>query len=737
MPTEIESDPIQTHVDNCVEKLCDIFTEQRKPGFCAVHFLCGPANAPGMIRKSSLNIKEGTDLFLFASQWQQQTPGADVKEKHKDVLLKYIRHLDRENTFLNVIKDSFKKAIDDDKNLEEIVIHFTHSSNSSKPYECNLPLDFTQFKSIGDSKKEGEWIYGPMVPNMLSPDITRKYFEYLYGLDRANDNEWAKLFEIGRAEVYGKKHLSFNDESYCKLEDLPLNIPSKETIPHWKAMSALQSAMLYFSYTSAKKKSISGTAVCVHNKRQALSDAFPFGLAIFSKKLTATEIAKVSHKLKISLNAICEEIAQSAEYGENIYPDFKEQIEDRTVFRDALKNLYVIPVQQYRIRAVGLWMLSIMEQLQDTIHEGGALEFFFSAGDESTFQDHHNIHFKQLDPDEVELFAVPNPDEVKRLAVPPKTKSDIIIEKAKQAAKVLGKEHFPWFERGRNALFWDITSDSFKPSGLIEIRGSSWEYAVAERFRDKQRLDIPMCLTIFSIGASKEAGAIILHGINSKDKEEKPAKVIELVRWRNKKWSKLGNDRKKKLLDKLTERLNYDGSDIGHLEEVVNIALMVADNPRTGGALLLSKNVAILDSFSKMGIPWHLKKSSMEDRISLISHDGATARQIAGGELGWRHRLLLLPDGDWSKIRKVLVEHSKELEKNFPLTGAGSRRWSAALSAFHDIVDCVIVISQDGDIQCWIIPNKSLSLDGSLILTLPQSGTSKLYDPEKGQMEYA
>jgi hypothetical protein len=155
-------------------------------------------------------------------------------------------------------------------------------------------------------------------------------------------------------------------------------------------------------------------------------------------------------------------------------------------------------------------------------------------------------------------------------------------------------------------------------------------------------------------------------------------------------------------------------------DEIIGITLRVADNPAHGGTLIILKKAGLNEkreqaSFTRMGIPWKFSNNS-QDIEALISHDGATVIQevetTGSPDVEWSFRLLLSADDVSPEVRKALQEMAHDMSLDFPLSGAGSRRWSSALAAFREDVQAVIVISQDGDISCWlasseIIKNKA------------------------------
>lgn len=688
-----ENDQIQNLVECCADEL---FKELTDTKLCIVHFLCGTMDTSGAIRKSSLRTKNS--LFsTLVGKCKLAGNKKLINIKHRDVLRDYIRYLDRRNTFLRVIEMIFTEKMGKNGTLNKLVIQ--------------IKIDTTLLPHRFDSDEETSsdncltviWKCGTDIPKTLIPSNAVQYLEdhYLPPQPGAEEVDWPLCFEIARSETFGRiLHESEQQEKTYNKEE-------KNTLS--KNLAALQAAMLYLEQCKRArgKEMLMGTAILIKlGKKERKDELLAFGVVILSPCIEDIQIVKVENIVRKFLCGAKKIVFPSVVIKtEHIEPRFagntkREENKQRNNFKKRVEGIFKLPVQKQQAKFIGLWLLYLTERLQNSVHEGDLLDFFFVAGDKSDFRDHPLITFKD--------FKNSMLRDLNSLAVPKK-----MSERDEEAPKIiLTKEHFPWFQGGRNALFYDVSGNSLHPLGLVAIKGSSWAYIVADRHYDRQSVKIPNCVTIFTTASPKGAGAIMTTG----------EKVEEIAKLKNSQWNVIGDDREKNLIDQLKNHLKIEESE--WLNEIAKLAILVADNPRTGGTILISKQ-ELENVFPEMGKAWAFENLSLEDRIALIAHDGATARNIA--DTGWKHRLLLLPDEVCSDVKKEIVEYSQNLGNKFPLSCVGSRRWSAAIAAFHPKVEAVIVISQDGDILCWASKCKS-ELDETLCLKLPQSGKALWYD---------
>lgn len=712
-----ENDQIQNYVEECANKLFEKITGTK---LCIAHFLCGTigtsdaSETSAAIRKSSIRVGTSCSLESYLGQEPSDTKLRNIK--HRDVLRDYIRGLDRRHTFLSVIEKIFLEKMNGINTPNKLVIQIKIDTAILSPHE----FDYDNGDKSDDSYTVN-WKFGNNLPKILIPTETNKYLRYLYSSDhsQSKDEKWHLFFQQARSEAFGRISLEYEEKHRI--------LKKEEKKCLWEKLAALQAAMLYLKQcvNAEDKILVRGTAILIKLKTEKDKPP-PLGVVILSPGIENNQIVEVENIVREFLCEATNIVFPSGVIeAEHIKPSFagnteSEKGEQRSDFKGRMNKIEIfkLPVQKQRAEIIGLWLLCLTERLQNSVHEGELLDFFFVIGDKSEFQDHSQITFKD--------FEKSTPQDLKLLAVP-ESRNDL-LENYEEALKILAKEHFPWFQGGRNALFWDVSGDSFRPLGLVAIKGSSWEYIVADRHYDRQSVDIPNCVTMFTTASSKSAGAIMTTG----------KKVEEIAKLKNSQWNVIGDDREKNLKDqlKLIKSIILAKA-VGNsyppwLNEIARLAILVADNPKTGGIILISNNKNLFSEdlktqiFSKMGKAWTFENLSLEDRIALIAHDGATARNMTNTD--WKHRLLLIPDGVCSDVKKEMVEYSQALENKFPLSCVGSRRWSAAMAAFHPAVKAVIVISQDGDILCWANKLLKNTLKGALCLKLPQSGKAQKYD---------
>jgi len=243
----------------------------------------------------------------------------------------------------------------------------------------------------------------------------------------------------------------------------------------------------------------------------------------------------------------------------------------------------------------------------------------------------------------------------------------------------------------------------------------------------------------------------------------------EILRLQNGKWFQWDNENRCKILRKYLSRILTKSEDDENLKEIANIAIRLAENPYKGGIIVfIADDNAIIkdvekietnikesnnendsegkeDIFGRMGEPWKpTNKYTDDDKITLIAHDGATLNYVSNNN--WEFRRLLTSDEIPSKI---IGELFKYVEKNFrtslgledneeetpfcPLSFKGSRRWSAAITAFHKKVMAVLVISQDGEMYIWHVTGneKEFEPEKIKVIEVMLSGETKIFDMAK------
>jgi len=525
-------------------------------------------------------------------------------------------------------------------------------------------------------------LYNPEIFETLWPEESAKdYIEYLYGEDHSENS--AKYFQekhkLYRYDAFGKSFLTENAVRFLRLQD---GISDSNNMNlRWQVICFLQSALLYFK-TVAVNDLPSGTTI--GRGKMGASNPTPISIAIVAPLLKKKTINSIRDKL-------CHLTANSYPILDNVSEDLSKHTElilrkfpVHTTFTDEVQNLFLMKAQRKRAELFSLWLAYICKFLYGKVHEGYPLDFWFVIGDQTEFEDKDGIDFKHL----FDKQKSPFPD-VELLEIRFDNEEDI-DKKAEISASILEKEHFPWFQRGKCALFWDVSGKLLIPTGLVSLQGSNWEQFASQLYV-KRPINIPSCVVLYISGSFSETGIILKKNI-----ESKPLKIME---YKNKEWRLSALDERRKCLCKLLkEDLKIDDK---FIDDIVNIVMLVADNPKTGGTIVLLNKNGKKDNFLQMGKPWELLGKEVEDKVALISHDGATLLSVTADGTIWCYRYLLTPEKVNNDIKSELQKIAY-VEKTFPLSGAGTRRWSAGLAVFRDDIDAVIVISQDGDINCWV-----------------------------------
>jgi hypothetical protein len=372
-----------------------------------------------------------------------------------------------------------------------------------------------------------------------------------------------------------------------------------------------------------------------------------------------------------------------------------------------------VPGHHDRFQLLTLWLALLTKKLTGRVHEEEALEFWFVAGDLSEFEDDPDVLFDKR------FKAV---DEQAQFSPP--ADIDKLEDHAETAAKLLEKEHFPWFEGGRYALFFDLASKNMRAVGLCGIKRSTWSHlftevykSEAEQKQDNSGVKIPMC--IIGLVSTRHGGTTIglCHPQATKGKHLK-----HLLRLRDGKWQ-FAEDKRHSELVKLLKEVAAPAT-VAQRQSLAELCVLIADNPHAGGTVVLMKNRAAFKKFLQMGTPWDFGQQLFSSEKSpLMAHDGATLVYFNREKqrFDFDYRYILTPDGIADKVKEQLIAISKRFDKESPLAGVGTRRWSAALAAFKKEVDTVIVISQDGDITYWRVPDKT-HYNSATITKLPLGG---------------
>jgi len=693
----------------------EIFSQDTDSSLVIVHLVYGAISDPGSIRRSAVRARNCylNDLgLLWMNQNNESEPDAnkhktkvDVNGVHGEVLRRHIRYLDRSNTFLNLVGRCLR-----DKQLDKLTFDLSIAKRGAIEW-CDVKaqadgIKFTYSKAFADI--------------LVPPSLAIEYLDHFYRNHKSNSNQqeselaaqaWETQFLVSRAGIFGNiLDIKKQREMLSVLHKKDLVDRWSESdikVNFWNLLGELQSALLYFRGALAQK--VDGNKRSIDSRppegkvfaRQVRSRPrnggkslieLPTAVTILCPKVSRDPSEKIIEKLLVKSTEEENEQDNSKQICAKIYPAFKDPA-TRIQFSNTVKKGFELREQKRRLECISLWMIWIIEGLHKSIHEGHALDFWFVAGDQTEFRDNNNIDFKEL-----------MPNQVRELTIPKHSADEKEFQNAsKRAVRALEKEHFPWFQRGRYGLFWDIGRNSHAPTGLVAIKGSNWEQVLTESIKDIPNLDIPVCCITYTTGLPKEAGVISHTKLNG-------GAFPPILRWRKTQWQSDNDPRESELhnqlvnlLGKKPEQLTVDEE--RHLRDISTLCTAVADDPHAGAIMvILNDNPArktedyFHDLFAQMGKPWSID-NNREDRAALVSHDGATL--ITLKDRKWGYRFLLSPDGVDRDVRKKLVRCALLESSDFPLTGAGSRRWSAALTAFKSEVGAVIAISQDGDIYYW------------------------------------
>ena len=723
-----DSDKLQESVENCAEKL---FNKLGSSSLCIVHYLSGPRQRAGAIRKSAVRARACplASLAKDAITRHKKTHGGLCSEAdlHREVIARHVQHIHREHTFLNVVEEAMQTC----PTADWLELHVEQRSDAGE-HVFHIPTDAEE---SGEENPVIKWFYGPALLSSLMPYSSDEYIECLYGpAKETSDARWMRTFEMARAEAFGRSIQEANDRG----KEQAAIFASKSNI--WSRLPALQSSLLYFRFGG--KQNEAPTATCLFTRFEGQEDVSSVGGAIVCPAIPlndrgARRVIKdiLKRELKKAHNHLFPSESDNR-IGKIESDQYNLPISDegRTRLWTKLNTLpkLLCGRQRTRNRAFCLWSMRLAELLREARHEGTPLDFFSVVGDKSQFKDRRSITFRDF-----RELAIEARHGLNVLGMPP-VKNDKSLDnwpkradrQAKAAARALSREHFPWFCGGKYALFWDISGDDLRPSGLVGLPGGGWDHVVVDRFADVLSVDLPECMAVFTTGNPSEASLLHVEPVVAEQSDVGPKRVTELARWHDGKWRVLQDTRRKRLRRRLVDRLGKANKDF--INRLLDYVIRLADNPSTGGIFLLTNRAPDVGSslFPAMGTPWRWPNASPEDRLALIAHDGASDMPIQGTEEHWQHRLLLFSKDIHPSAPKDLVKHS--MKKEFCLTSAGSRRWSAAIAAFHPKVMAVLVVSQDGDIQLWHAPEKYAGdLRDVVIEQYSQNGDISRYPPRK------
>lgn len=724
---------VQEAVDRVLSRLMETF--KNKPSFLAAHFSCGAPGMPGYIIKSAVKARN-----CRFEDWAKNDKGETDESLHGKVIIRHARQFQRSVTVPALLaKLSFKSQ-------KPILVELAVSANE-------IPLVVNQGPRSDDCSRF-ELKLGQKFAEALCPEaLLDKYLGGLYRDEMRRGRRSETLvddlrpFDLPRYEAFGLLVTLSSNLKTCIDALIPpeSSLPADEKLQAWMLLGFLQSALIYFSGgqahgTSIKEVTGFACAFPLEPHRWKPLEKTPFGFALgapqqafdcsavcecFGDVLWTTEVRKHidgdnSKKRKSEIKALINAMVTVT----GMTPGEARKVSNS--LKAEAKAIVSFTGPQERLHLLGLWMIYLISKLKGAKHEGKAVDFWFVAGERTEFADEVNVridkhplqikkdgastHDKEFDGDKFLKAGDGKLDEAS---------CNLITRR-------LEKEHYPWFSQGRYSLFFDISTEGLKPCGLAELRSGSWNRLVAESLKSpvEQELRIPGCLVAFVDGASGEAGLLVCQ-------PEKPGKKVvprvkRALRLRGGRWQLSSEERQRKLAEHLKKNVNWLDNDTANVELLSQMTAMIADDPHAGGMLVFIERKPMKSASLRLGAPWEWENDLFhQDRIPLISHDGATLvwKEEDGIKMAYRHFLAIgniqaLTPEDRAEIEESgekssknsgkLEEILKELQRcslggdaDFPLLGVGTRRWSAALTALQSSVKMVVVISTDGEITCW------------------------------------
>jgi hypothetical protein len=697
-------------MEGILKGACDDISEVcPKAHIVFMHFLRGTDDMPGAIRLSTVNSKNGIVHDVMSKEIAARK-GESISLLHEEALKKHVQNLSRSNTFLHFVERELNTLAPPELHMK--IVPMPSSSDSV-------------FSYIGDTEKQTpekitiKKSYSIEFAKKLVPiDRAREYLSALYKKsDPSEYNQYTEEFSLYQAcllsNVLKDNQVGLSGKDHNSR-------PNREMMAEAKrSLMEIQSALLFSLGESTNPYSeLNVVAYRVNIEGKPL-----YAVAIIAGQVTQRSIASVSKTLIIYANK-----AASDSLAKNEFDDLNNEAKKLlpsyepfggTDFKTLAHSVYDIYDQQIRSEFLCTMFVELLTRLSSSIHEGNALEFWLVIGDRSEFEDHPNTFFRKLSDEETDSLRF----EGKKY-----NDVDTLRRQVRLCANQLTKEHFPWFFRGRNALFFDVTRKSSAPCGLVSIKGSSWGQVISESYGRSQDLDLPSFFLGHVGGTPRETG-LITYRVKGSD-----SKLKRVMRYRDHHWELLGLSQRRRILEeKLKKHLKVEDDALAELNELLDICLSVADNPQTGGTIVFVDVPPddYLKLFSKLGNHWGID-DNIEDKMALIGHDGATLVQC--GARRWGYRFFLSSDGTSQKIRSKLAELAED--KNIvdhPLKSVGSRRWSAALASFTKEVLAVVVISQDGGMYCWFPNNNDRPtkeedrVNGSHVCKFPSNGIPSIF----------
>lgn len=719
------SDSLQDFINNTTIDL------QRQCKVVLLHYLFGPNENPYRTRR--------TKIYLNSALFSRFAGEIEPQKQHDRVMQEYIQYFDRDNTILNLSVDKFVELsnMEATKAVTTLILNIKTVNKEADVFYLSKPIGVSIDKHIFNITYE----ISQNSINLLAPlPLVINFFRDIY-TNSSLKSTWSIDFEILRTNLFGKvynipsdkitnKNISTIDENYFKEEN-----------EFWKSLKPIQAALMYFRGVCFQdinyiENDLSGSIVVTkRDNGLPIENYTELAVAVLSPSITPRKIKNsVINPLHQTLGNIGIHREQMSKLPESKIHECLRLL-DKKILQDKVKELY--PLNFTCVTHATDWTILLTTFLANQKHEGKLLDFFLVCGDLSQIKDSKFTKFREVcgfeEGKSENLDFLSAPSDLNRIEAPE------ISDRAKGIAKQIIREHYPWFENGSHALFWDTSSGN--PVGLVSLEMSNWGQLIQYRFRNRIPFKIPNCLVCYVCGEPQNVGVLLINNPESKSKllnnSRNESEIKELLRWQEGKWQSMINvARKDELRGVLKDLLNVFEND-AQLNEVIEIAIRVSEHPNKGGTIVFVENQETFNRFSKvMGASWKPTDSmTSEDAIALVSQDGATLCPLQSGEnfgvLGldsWEYRKLLVSSGDSLELLNAIRIEWDHItsQKEWPLTAKGSRRWNAAISACNNVINTVLVISQDGDIQVWHVANSNgyelADIERLVIIDFPLEG---------------
>lgn len=705
------TDRIDHELHASVEHLREAFyegtAEDGQASIVAGHFLWGPPSRADAIRKSYVDARKAA--VETAADEMAHPPILDSKAFDK-----YVENLDRHNIFLSFLDDAVPPK--SDRMILEVAGTAEDDVLIKIEDEDQLLGGVLRRRIVVNQSRDTEELFCPV-------DVAVEYVNAVYQVEEGETSqeleEHLAVLEqrlwLGRMDAFSKLWSSGNHGLVNELQEM-LRIPQEarhltaEAV--FRFLRGLQGALVFLTAADPERWVSNGLPAQFHIYRlgKARQKDGPRMVTVLypgiDKDAQVEEVQAEMRNCVASVDPLLKTPKDDLNNAKYKLRNTKEQEGQKDIqakvenaVHGACADVFQLPGQAAAAEKLTMGILCLLEELQGRRHEGQSLEFWFVLGDESQLQDSQAVKVREFKEEGVEVAG--------KLAMPVTSEPTQNQRKVGLMADALATEHFPWFERSRNALCWDVTAAALageagtKPNGLASMVNSRWELLLEHAFI-QQPMETPPLILLY-VTRDGETGVAVAES-NREGGRRRPR---VLVRLKPDGWRVADSGTRKRKLRGFLEALAISPPDDDPLA-VENLAAMlfrIAENPNRGGTLVIVGGDERVE-FPRMGYPLQVAQTgetpSTEDIEALMSHDGATVLR-PGESWEWSYRNLLGSTSsfkaDWTEIRERLEDGAGGL-----LKGAGSRRWSSAFAAFQSGVKAVIVVSQDGGITCWRIP---------------------------------